>query len=545
MTEAIQQIRYAWSESSLLGNRGMGPVESTLGPDELSTWDRLLRDHVWAAQPEPGYTYLSRDGMGMLLRKMATTAGDGRPGSAARVLLSSRLTAAHALGLTCWDGWDAPALAPLAWIEIESCAERGLSLLRDRARSLLADRLAAIFAQVLSAPGDSYTVIGEPEPLALVSALGDLTGQTPTFASDETDDTGNDLPAVVFIRASSVSRVAATRRRLSADGAAVDPAVAGFAAAVVDAYLADGPEGVVGVLPGRPPADAAEVMQWARRGQFAPGVIADLTRLPRLSDRLLGVITTQDALRRIGSATDAASDTELAAAIDARLPEAVLLILAREGLKRVSRLPSNHPLLASLSAIRPLSVELVAEQLSGGFEHRIRVSRHLLTEADRRRLLGWLAREIQPPALIGWIAEHAADDPEAAQVLFAALRDRARQLSKEDLRVLASHAALAEAARGFSPDVRHAAASVAALLRALPLTQDLVVELIARPDPVVLHALDTIVADPRVRVALHRRIRQVYYYEHNLAEPPPASSDDNQPPRRSPLRRRSSHGKQM
>ena len=33
MRQPVHQIRYAWSESSLVDNRGMGPVESTLVGD--------------------------------------------------------------------------------------------------------------------------------------------------------------------------------------------------------------------------------------------------------------------------------------------------------------------------------------------------------------------------------------------------------------------------------------------------------------------------------------------------------------------------------
>ena len=58
MSEVVHQIRYGWSPSSLLGTSGMGPVESTLPAERLTVWDRFLRDHVWAASAEPGFTFI-------------------------------------------------------------------------------------------------------------------------------------------------------------------------------------------------------------------------------------------------------------------------------------------------------------------------------------------------------------------------------------------------------------------------------------------------------------------------------------------------------
>ena len=212
MSQVIHQVRYGWSPSSLLGTRGMGPVESTLPADLLTVWDGYLRDHVWAASAEPGFTFIVREDIGALLRKVATPAADGRPGSAAHALLGSRLTARDALGLTGWDGWDAPALSELPWSALEAAAYRGLGELRARARALQPDRLAGLFAQLLQAPGEGYTVIGEPDPLAVTCALGDLIGQIPTFASDEHDDTGPSLPTAVFLREAPFSTTAVTRR---------------------------------------------------------------------------------------------------------------------------------------------------------------------------------------------------------------------------------------------------------------------------------------------------------------------------------------------
>ena len=54
MSQVIHQVRYGWSPSSLLGTRGMGPVESTLPADLLTVWDGYLRDHVLGGERRAG-----------------------------------------------------------------------------------------------------------------------------------------------------------------------------------------------------------------------------------------------------------------------------------------------------------------------------------------------------------------------------------------------------------------------------------------------------------------------------------------------------------
>src|SRR5690606_13943619 len=162
----VHRIRYAWSENSLLGSVGMGPVAATLPHDELEDWDRVLRDHVWAARDgtEPGYVYLTvSSGIGVLIRKVPTVAPNGRQASAAEALVGAKLTAPVALGLTLWSGWDAPDLAPLAWQDLEDQALRRLAVLRDRVRLMPPQRLAGLFCRILATLGESRTILGETD----------------------------------------------------------------------------------------------------------------------------------------------------------------------------------------------------------------------------------------------------------------------------------------------------------------------------------------------------------------------------------------------
>jgi len=522
MTEEVHQIRYAWSESSLLGARGMGPVESSLPEEYLLTWDRHLRDHVWAAAPEPGFIFIVRDDVGALLRKVATTA-DGRPGSDAHVLLCEQMTAQDALGLTAWDDWGGPAGEVLPWSALQPLRDRGLEVLRARARAQPADRLAAFFAELLCAPGDPYTVIGEPDPLALTCALGDLIGQIPTFASDESDDTRSGLPTVVFLRKASFSPTMATRRRLKPAAEPGDPGLSCFAGAAVDAYIADGLAGIAVLRRGHAPGSLAEARQWANAMQFAPGVIADPARLPKLSEATLDGLTGPDALARIQSAAAAVSSYDLMHSVDPGLPPAIKQVFLEEALKRACLAPGDPALLQWLASFGSPPPEIIDKYLPADFDHLAHVTQVLLlSSGDRRALLEREARNLPVAAMVQWIDGHAATDPEGTLAVYSALCDQAPRASQEDLGALFARSALVAAVRTISESPERASILLVTLLRALPgtaLSPDVAEGLAGQADPVLLHALDTLVTSPPAREAIHRQVRLAYYRDHHLHEP--------------------------
>jgi hypothetical protein len=527
MSQAVHQIRFGWSPSSLLGTRGMGPVDSTLPADLLPVWDRYLRDHVSAADVQPGFTFIVREGVGALLRKVATT--DGRPGSAARALLSPSLLAPAALGLTSWDGWHAPDLTVLSWSALEQAAGHGLRELRAQARSLPADHLAGLFAHLLSAPADSYTLIGEPDPLAVACALGDLLGETPTFASDERDDVRPDLPVAVFLREAPFSSTTATRRRLSPAAGHADPALLSFAAAAVDAYAADGPDGIAAIRRDRPPADLAEVRKWVKAAQFAPGVIADLTRLPGLSEAALASLSERHARERIKDAAAFASPRVLTHALDRRLPADIMSILTREAVSRIARVPAEHALLERLAQIGPLPLDLVAKCLPPDFDDLAHVTLGLLDPADRGTVLEHHARSIPLVRLIHWIGDHAQADPAGALALYPALCGRLPRASEADVATLLDLRVLVDAMRQISESEQHSSARVAALLDALPrnaLAPGVIAALVTPGDPVLLHALDTVVTDLPTRELIHHQVRLAYYHSYGLPDPAAAPPQD-------------------
>lgn len=549
MNDFVHQIRYGWSETSLLGTRGMGPVHSTLPEDLLPAWDRHLRDHVWVAGTEPGFTFLVRDGMGALLRKVPATSPNGRQGSAAQVLLGPRLSARAALGLTLWPGWEEPVPGVLDWHTLRIAADEGTHLLRRRARALPADRLARLFAQLLAAPGDGYTVIGEPEPLALTCALGDLMSATPSFASDEPDDVRSDLPTAVFLREAPVSATTVTRRRLDPAAGSSDPVLSSFASAAAEAYTEDGLDGIAWLRRDRPPADADDSRAWAHAAQFAPGVLADLTRLPRLTRAEFDALDTREARARIAAAAAAASSDRLLRALSGNLPAPIEAILLRESVARVASPPGDGALLDRLAELGPLAPELIAERAPAEFGRLAGLTRVLLAPDARREMLESAARPLPFDELIHWVGRYAGPDPGAALAMYGALCARSGTAPAEDLWSLAERGLLIDDLRRIAESEGQVSAWLAALLRSMPsrfVTDPIVLNaLLARPDPALLHALDGAVADGASRARIHSVVRSAYYRAHDLPEPAAVRPGDGSAARRiagavlRPLNRRS------
>jgi hypothetical protein len=467
VTGDVQVIRYRWSESSLLGTRGMGPVATSLAQSQLAEWDQFLRDHVWAADSEPGFTYVERDRVGALIRKHATAVTEGRPGSDAQVLLGERLTALAALGLNGWDGWDEVASKALDWRVLAPAAEQGITAVRQRARAVPVDRLAVLLAQLLQAPEGSYTVIGDPDPLAMICAFGDILGRSTTFASDEADDTRAGLPGAVFLRSAGFSSTTVARRRLSMSAEAA-PEIATFATALAQAYAADGPAGVDVIRPEHPPADVAEVREWARRAQYVPGVLRDLGGLRRHVAADLTALTARRVLDQVKADAAEAPAARLIAVLDKRLPKQVSAVLLRESVRKAARDLPDDEVLGRLAEFGPVPEGWITEEKSLPFKEAARISRWLLTPADRQLLLQKASQDISIPAMILWIDDNAAKDPDGARALYSALVTRVRRASGEDVRVLVSREALSPAVRRFAGTEDECRALLADLLSALP-----------------------------------------------------------------------------
>jgi hypothetical protein len=508
MSQVVHQISYRWSE----------PVDSTMPAKSRAPWDDFLRDHVRAAGPEPGFTFVARGDVGILLRKA---------GESAHALLSRGLGARTALGLTTWTGWEPDSLQPLRWAALEPAVTKGLRSVRDRATALPPERLAVLYAQLLGAAGEPYTVLGEDDPAAVVLAFGDLFGQTPAFATDEADDAGGHLPTAVFLRKEPATGPA--RRRLIANGPVPDQGLLAFTGTVAAAYVNDGPDALARIRPPRPPADLAEALEWAGTAQFVPGVLADLTRLPRLGPGLGQRLADAKAVHRVTAAATAAPAADLAHALDRDLPQSVAAPIFRVALRRALPATGEPVLLDRLAALGPLAPQLITEHLPLDLGRLTEVTARLLTDSDRVEVLAEAAAALPVPEVLAWTEERSADDPAAARAGFRTLCRRGPDMSRGDVAALVRRGALAACIQRITGSPREAARQLGALLGSLPagsLGMGEAAHLAAGGDPVLLHALDTVVDDVAVREALHWQIRVAYYRSHGLPEPVPPLVDD-------------------
>ncbi|MFE5333549.1 hypothetical protein ACFRCG_44895 [Embleya sp. NPDC056575] len=106
--DRLDEIVYRWSYEHLLGGRGMGPVATSLGLNELRDWHGGLEQHVSMDRslPEtPAWSFCRvrlENRHALVLREAAVHVGN-RPGTNAHVLVDPELgVAAHTMLATAW-----------------------------------------------------------------------------------------------------------------------------------------------------------------------------------------------------------------------------------------------------------------------------------------------------------------------------------------------------------------------------------------------------------------------------------------------------------
>lgn len=324
---------YRWSERSLAGRSGVGPVATSLDPGRLQEWDGRLHQLVWAATghregnaaPRPGFMYLAWGQEAAVLRKLPVRDPAGRPGSTLTYVLTGPadwlgLPLALALCRSEWEEWlprgarDAarptgvaggpgggPAEGPrglavrLPRVPLDKLREHvrdfGYAVALDAAR-VPAGLLTALTATVLADPGAPVTVLGCPVSgeavvYAVAGLLSELAVGPWTFATREESDSGAALPQFVFVDGQAHGPLSADRSRRPVEASAPEaPEAAGadaetvaLARQLVAVYRKRGPEAFARLLPARPLATAEEIHAWMRRHQVAPGLIADVLSL--------------------------------------------------------------------------------------------------------------------------------------------------------------------------------------------------------------------------------------------------------------------------
>lgn len=294
----LDQTVFTWSENSLIGTRGIGPVSSSLSMEGLRRWVHQLGGAIWAAQEVPGnpsgVSYLVYDDVAAVLQKWPVHDENGRPGSTWTHVLTgpvSLLSTDMALDLIGWDGWMGPdsgfaATEALLAPDVAPNRVRPVSFIDG---ALVAQDSVQVLAQILAAPECDLIVTGARAPSVdvirvVVGALGDIGdyGSPWTFASREGADSapaGARISFLVQAPGFSPHRSVRTRIEIQPDGEGSSPGTVELSRMLVEARIRRG-LAVPRALRAQGALDSAEaVARWAEAVQFAPGVVRDTLQL--------------------------------------------------------------------------------------------------------------------------------------------------------------------------------------------------------------------------------------------------------------------------
>jgi hypothetical protein len=479
----LDQIVFRWSQRSLTGRKGVGPVAASLPTPELELWDKRLNEQVWALAgdadaeaPAPaGLSFLAFGEHCAVMHKVPVPDASGRAGSTlAHVLIGRGLHPLLALGLHDWSGWVAD-LATADRVEADGALDRvlistlreaatdGLHALRQLARAQPPEPAAELLSHVLTDPTGSFSVVDADRPLELVCALLDIVGYSTrhplTFSTREGADTGRELPRIVFLSGTSgFSTRGANRRRLRLGEA--DPTR--FAMALVGLYARAGDVAVQRLRPARYPATAEDVAHWVEEAQLAPGVLASVEDLlvrvgtDELSTWEATFLAGAKVDKRLARLVNGLSGPELASIVAAwraspqgwdRFPALADLVHQRI-MRDDTPIGDGGPALSS-PRFAGMSSPAIAQELASSprFSPATLTTHHLtdlvrhaqrlgVTKRDQVALVRSVARDLPTWELLRWVHYYAAHLPESAEIVLAAIatredRSRDRSLSQQ------------------------------------------------------------------------------------------------------------------
>jgi hypothetical protein len=386
----LDQIVFAWSEDSLTGTRGIGPVAASLPVEELQRWTGRLKGAAWAVQETPGgqsgFSYLVYEDVAAVLRKWPVHDEGGRPGSTWTHVLTGParlLTTDLALLLAGWDGWLKP----------EAASPRSRQMSALEAGRLVGERLSAadradtandtvqVLTRILADPQSAVIVTGAQAPtihvtravIEILEAIGDF-GQPWTFATRES---GASVPAgarIVFLLEDPESpgypsrRSAHTRIEIRPDGPDPHLLTTALSQMLVHAWVSEGRAVPPGLRAVNRLDSADAVARWAQSVQLAPGVLRDDQRLLRgairggLSPHELAFVQEEagrkgeNLFRQIVGALDAKQlrdllEDQVNGSRNAHLVLEVYRLLVAEAVHRVLVDPYAHALAAVVATI--------------------------------------------------------------------------------------------------------------------------------------------------------------------------------------------------
>ncbi|QKG25630.1 hypothetical protein [Actinomadura verrucosospora] len=182
----IDQIVFTWSDRLLTGGSGLGPVASSLDPNELARWSALLEGGAIATGQwlqgaakcvALGALRVGRKGdLGAVLRLMPDRDPYGHSTQAMHALVgkASVVNAELALGLHNWPGWITPDMVDNMVTTLQVRSAVGLREYAARQLDALTaprEPLAALLAGVLAAPDRAYLAALAPDDYGLVAGL--------------------------------------------------------------------------------------------------------------------------------------------------------------------------------------------------------------------------------------------------------------------------------------------------------------------------------------------------------------------------------------
>ncbi|HZN17746.1 MAG TPA: hypothetical protein VFB84_06080 [Micromonosporaceae bacterium] len=265
----VNEIVFAWSSRSMLGQFGLGPVASSYERPMLAEWTNQLLGRVRVAgarsapPPSTSLVYDIHGDNAVILRRAGERGGANRSEVChALVGPASHVTSRLALGLSAWPGWQSERRHSQSWIPQRPVADlwrehdRHAPALTAAART--GDHREALTALVAAAiwdeesPLSMHTLPGvAPEELlwGLLDILEDLFSAVASAAQwtfstweDQHHDGVANLPRIVFIPPgapdSSTYPVSRTIVAYPVDPGNPHAAVAQW---LVEAYAAEGP----------------------------------------------------------------------------------------------------------------------------------------------------------------------------------------------------------------------------------------------------------------------------------------------------------------
>ncbi|WP_433824583.1 hypothetical protein ACQP2E_20795 [Actinoplanes sp. CA-015351] len=494
------QIVFRWSDYSLTGRKGVGPVAASIGATELARWEDLLQPYIWATDrdlpaQQSDLVHRIHGNHAVVLHRLCVADPHGRPGSTlTHCLIGSpdELTPATAVGLHNWPGWVTDPdhlptdgrLDPVSGAQLIGHGENGLRRIRQM---LAVDRpveLPRLFAALLDDPSARLVVIDPSvSAILLIGALVEMSAVllagTMTFSTREEKELHAKGLRIIVVDGRLAAQAQQAGYRRVPPGQAELP-FDQLAGQLVETYLVEGLARLEELRNTPLPQTRSEVLHWVERIQRAPGVLGSIGGLLRRAagnttrPEEIGYLTSRAGQDAIRTALDRALTAQLTEWTGGRSRDlvrtGVVPLIHEELLVRLFRdvraLDRDKPVAALVAA--GVDHQRVLTAMRQAWERLHKEHRPSSSAVDLVRTatsLGLTSDELRPVAddmfgtypigeLLRAAAMYSSIDPQVTRMLMDALirRRRRRQDAKEATRVLEDYAWFVPVVTALEPD---------------------------------------------------------------------------------------------